>query len=460
MKEEIKALQDERVQIYKDFYNNTIPKRIPISLSIPDRVVAARLGLSGIDIHYSPSVLDDEKRKLASMFYSDSNPFSAGATILSRGPGFFNLMKSQSFVMAQNGFMQHPEVIGMFADEYQQLIDDPMSLLYDVVIPRQYKTFGMNAAAAVNYFNMGMAWLRTVTEEAAPVVRELNEEYGYWPGAPRGSSTGSVAPYDFIADQLRSFSEISKDIRRNREQVKEACDALVPLMFDWGMPTAPDRQGMVRIPLHMPTFMREKDFSELWMPSFLRLAEQWAARGVRTRVFCEDDWTRLLDSIQDMPYNSEMQFEYGDFQTIKDKVGPKYIITGMFPLHYVGRATVEEMLDKAKEMLDIMMPGGGYLWGFDKGPLYAGDINIDNYAALGEFVRDYAVYDNAGESYGKPTNYENYAIDPSIEVLPDSPYIFNWDRFKKEYPLVPDSAEKQFKLLQKAQLDTMLQLLR
>ena len=48
------------------------------------------------------------------------------------------------------------------------------------------------------------------------------QTYGYYPGSPLGSFNFTEAPLDFIADQLRSFSGISMDVRRHKTQLQEA----------------------------------------------------------------------------------------------------------------------------------------------------------------------------------------------------------------------------------------------
>ena len=66
-------------------------------------------------------------------------------------------------------------------------------------------------------------------------------------------------------------------------------------------------------------------------------------------------------------------------------------------------------------LLDIMLPGGGYIFNFDKVPLTLGDVNLDNYAALAAYLRDNAKFDNPGQEFGKKINCEHFAIDPEIE---------------------------------------------
>jgi len=89
-----------------------------------------------------------------------------------------------------------------------------------------------------------------------------------------------------------------------------------------GMPAEPHPLGSTFIPLHMPTYMREKDFLEIWLPSFQKMMEQYAARGVRSNPFLENDWDRYLDIVHDtFPAGSVLWMEKGDPKLVKEKTG-------------------------------------------------------------------------------------------------------------------------------------------
>jgi len=240
------------------------------------------------------------------------------------------------------------------------------------------------------------------------------------------------------------MSEISKDIRRCPEKIKEACEAIYPYIFALQTPTNPHPEGAVSTPLHMPTYMREKDFVELWLPTYKRMIQEWASLGVRTSAFLETDWTRYYDIIHDeFPCGMQLRLEAVDPKTAKDKLGDKFIIGQIFPLDYIGHAvTKQQTLDKAKEILDIMLPGGGYMFGFGKYPIVYEDVNWENYAALMDFVHEYSVYkEEAGRSYGKKLNSENFQFDLSKSMPAKSKYSFDWEEYKKANPYVPDYAK-------------------
>ncbi|MCL1913456.1 MAG: hypothetical protein FWG10_06215 [Eubacteriaceae bacterium] len=437
-----KALQAERISLYDDYYNHKIPKRLPVSMSTSHHILAELGGIDFFDFQYDYGRLSEEAEKMCERLYSDTCPVG-GVGAASRIPAYYQLLESLSLQMGSGGFVQHPNTIGMLYEDYEALIADPYAALLEIVIPRQFPGLSMDdPVKRGSAIHMSIQSRLEDGMGLAPTIAALMEKYGYYPGPPRGSSGGfTTAPYDFLADQLRSFTEISKDIRRNRQLVLDACEALYPLMFLNGLPQLPAPQGGSGSPLHMPTYMREKDFVEVWLPTYRRMLEQYAARGVRINIFCEHDWMRYLDILADLPVGNTYRFEFGDPQLVKDKLGGKYFLSGLYPILNVKTKTKQENIDEVKKLLDIMMPGGGYLFGFDKGPILLSDIPMENYCAVAETVRDYAVYDNAGASFGTPLNSEKFKADPTPRIV--SKYAFNWDDFKAQYPYTPDFARER-----------------
>lgn len=436
-----KTLKAERDKNYTDYWNNIIPKRIPVAFTVPFHIMAQYGNIDMYEFQFDYTLLEKVAYEICDIIYSDVCPIG-GIGVSTRTPSYYQLVESQAFVMGANGFVQHPEVVGMHDDEYDALIADAYATILETVLPRQHKALSMDDPV-----KRGNAIHQAITakaDEAAslmPILGGLAEKHGYQSGPPRGSAGFTAAPYDFLADQLRSFSEISKDIRRNREKVAAACEALYPLMFKMGLPPSPSPLGAVSTPLHMPTYMREKDFVEVWLPTYKRLLEEYAARGIRVSAFNEHDWMRYLDILQDLPAATVLRFEYGDPQTIKDKLGDKFHLGGLYPITLIKTGTKQQCIDKAKEILDIMLPGGGYVFGFDKGPIMASDIPFENYNAVAETVRDYGVYDNPGASFGRKLNEENFPVKPIPELK--SRYAFSWEDHKAQYPYTPDSYQSR-----------------
>ncbi|MFZ7121692.1 MAG: uroporphyrinogen decarboxylase family protein [Eubacteriaceae bacterium] len=429
---DIKSLQQERINIFHDVYDNKIPKRVPINISLSFEPIAQYGGLDLVHAQWDPTMVAVAADELCQKFYSDVC-IHGGAF---RNPAFYEPLKSQSFVMGSNGYIQHPEVEGMLAEEYDFLIDKPLDCLYERVIPRQYKSLNLD-----NPINMSLSLAKSLMGyngsfmENGTVIRKLVEKYGYYPGE-NISGGFTEAPFDFIADQLRGFKGISADIRRYPEKVVQACEAVYPIVKKKGMPSQVSNYGHVFFPLHMPTFMREKDFAKYWWPSFKKLIDDYASMGIHSMIFCEDNWSRYLDYLYELPTDTVMMFEYGDPKKIKDKLGKKHIITGLYPLIYMKTHTKQECIDKAKEYIDILAPGGKYIFGTDKGAIALDDLNLENFAAVTETVRDYGVYSNPGETAGMLFNKNNYTAVASRKL--ESKYYSTWDQYKSTNPNASD----------------------
>ena len=97
-----------------------------------------------------------------------------------------------------------------------------------------------------------------------------------------------MTPYDYIADYFRNFSEICIDIRRKPQWVLDACESV--LTFVGGTlerAAKPERKiPVVSLPLHMPPFMRQKDYDKFYMPTFVKLIQMIHDNGLYPSIYC------------------------------------------------------------------------------------------------------------------------------------------------------------------------------
>ncbi|SNS15805.1 Uroporphyrinogen decarboxylase (URO-D) [Anaerovirgula multivorans] len=435
---DVKALQQERISIFHDVYDNKIPKRVPVNISLPFEPIAEFGGIDLVEAQWKPLLIEEAVDKLCQTLYSDIC-LNGGSL---RYPSFYQTLQSQSFVMGSNGFFQHPEVEGMLPEEYNYLIEKPYDCLLEKVIPRQYKAVNLadpiNTAISITKSLLGY---KNDFMETGMLTAKMVEKYGYYTGTPVTAGGFTEAPFDFLADQLRGFKGVSMDVRRMPEKVAEACEALYPIVLKKGMPKTVSNYASVFLPLHMPTFMREKDFAKLWWPSFKKLLDEYASMGIHCRIFCEDDWTRYLDYLYELPTDTIMMFEYGDPKLIKEKLGKKHIITGLYPITMLKTHTKQQCVDKAKEMIDILAPGGKYIFSLDKNPLSIKDVNMENFCAVTECVRDYGVYSNADEVAGMQFNKADYKALSSRKI--ESKYYKTWEQYKAHNPDVSDFGQEK-----------------
>jgi hypothetical protein len=383
---DVKELQAERSQLFLDLYDGKIPKRVPINVNFSIEFAIQYAGKDLAKSQWDTSELEEIYDKVCRDFVTDTNP--AGMQL--RNPLLYKTLGARNFIMSSNGFMQHPEIHGLEADEYDEFINSPYDCMLEKILPRIYTELDTNPGQRSIAFAKAFKAYHDEVIRDLGVIGNLTEKYGYSPYG--GIELMTEAPFDFMADQLRGFKNITGDIRRYPGKVEAACEAVTPVMIKQGTPPNPSKYGATFIPLHMAPFLREKDFSRFYWPTFKKTVDELAAKGQPSLLFVEHDWSRFLDYLYDLPENTRMWFEYGDPKTVKEKLGSKHILTGFYPIGLLKTGTKEQCIDKAKEMLDILAPGGKYMFGFDKGIITADSVNIENLQAVLQYVAENGKY--------------------------------------------------------------------
>ena len=143
----------ERDKIFYDYYTNVVPTRMPVVAALVPLALAQYANQDPFLWQYEGTALLGAMEQYADKIYSDTCPFSP--PVLMMRPAYpYQLLKSQSFVLAQNGQVQHPEVSGMPADEYPELIEKGFDYMVEKVIPRQHKNLDPSDPVKMAYTAM------------------------------------------------------------------------------------------------------------------------------------------------------------------------------------------------------------------------------------------------------------------------------------------------------------------
>ncbi|MCR4894118.1 MAG: uroporphyrinogen decarboxylase [Eubacteriales bacterium] len=434
-----KTIKAERTQNLHDVYDNKIPKRVPISFGLGLTTVADYAGVDRKDAYWNPSLLEKASDELCEMIPSDTCMYSG--TVYT--PYSAQSLGAKNKIMSDTGYMQHPNTVSMFQEDYDEFIKDPYATIIEKFLPRIYDNMDpannptRSLFALVQEANLN----GQVAALQMPMMRRLAEKHGYPDGEGRGG--GGRTPLDWLADQLRSFDGICVDVRRIPDKVVEALDAAYPMLYKSGRcpdPNNVNRYAVAMFQLHMATYLNEKAFVKTWYEPWKRQLEDYSSLGMRCGAFLEENWTKKIDYLLDLPTGMYFTWEYGDPKLFKEKLGKKFVLSSGFPLKYLTQCTKDEIIDKTKEWLDIMMPGGQYIFGFDKSALTMGDINLENLKACFETVLKYGGYDNAGAPTGEIFNKADYTFSNPPEFK--SRAYRSWEDYKKLYPNTPESAKK------------------
>lgn len=382
---DVAALRQERTEIFSDLLAGKVPKRVPIFLIFPFEFAIQYSGKDLFASQWDPTVVEEVYDKICQDFFTDVVPVHPA-----RPAPLYKLLGAKNWVMGSNGFLQHPEVEGLALEDYDYFIESPLNCLVERILPKLYTELDSEPhEKAIVWAKAFKALYDGIGNEEAACV-SLAEKYGFAP--VNFLSSHCEAPLDFVADMLRGFKGISADIRRVPEKVEAAAQAALPLMIKKGLPPVVSSLNSAFIPLHMAPFMREKDFARFYWPTFKTLVDTLTEHGVASKLFVEQDWMRFIDYLYELPENTRMMFEFGDPKLVKEKLGQKHIISGFYPLTLLRTGTKQQCLDKAKELIDILAPGGKYYFAFDKMPLTIDSVNIGNLQAVLDYVHTNANY--------------------------------------------------------------------
>ncbi|KPU43732.1 uroporphyrinogen decarboxylase (URO-D) [Oxobacter pfennigii] len=421
------SLSNERTQMYKDLYRGNVPTRIPVSSAFTLDAMILYAGMDIAEIYWDMTKAEAVFDKVCQDFFSDSMP---GGT--RRYPSFYQLLGSKPFIMGSTGTMQHPNVMGMGPEEYDEFIASPYDCIIEKILPRLYTELDSDP------FSRALALAKAARahgEEMATtgmIAGKMRAKYGF--AAIPGNAT--TAPYDFMADFFRSFTGISKDIRRIPDKVVEACDAITPILIKKGKIPVKSEYGVTVIPLHMAPYMRTQDFEKFWWPSFKKQVDTLSEMGINVSLFVEHDFMRYLDHLYELPENTIMRFEYGDPKLVKEKLGKKHIISGFYPLMLLHTGTKEQCIDKAKELLDILAPGGHFMFDFDKNAFDLSGNIVENLKAVQEYVYlngRYSEAERAGNTEPKPRVNRTDEIIAEIDANMNSKYFSTWSQYKEKH---------------------------
>lgn len=379
------TLRQEREQLYFDLWEGKRPKRVPIEIMANLTYAIEYLGYSLKRELYSPEKCVEAAEKMAELIDSDNLP-----TMPNNESAVFRYTKAQFMVPGNDGFFQHPNISPMTQEEYPEFSKDPLGFIVKKIQPR---VFGiLQEDPEFGQIRINIARNVVAGQFAGQIPRLLDK---YQRSGAVGVGLLIWAPFDFLADYIRSFSNVLLDIRKKPEWVLEACEAILEYELKQVEMLPNPRPGSIptiMLPLHMAPFMKPADFEKFYWPTYKRLVEGIQERGYQANMYCEENWTPHLEALNELPGRCLIAFETSDPKKIVQQVSTKHIFANGYPTELLKTGSKQQCIDKAKELLDIMAPGGNYIFAITKPFLRKNDTNMDNVQALVDFVKEYGIY--------------------------------------------------------------------
>jgi hypothetical protein len=302
----------------------------------------------------------------------------------------------------------------MKAEEYQDLIDDPTAYFLNVHFPRIFGSLKALAAfpllPPVNEIPLvpplampfgaedmkgALASLSRAGEEALrwrAAVRDIGGRI-MGRGFPAFSGGFTKAPFDVIGDSLRGTKGVMLDMFRHQEELKEACERLIPAMVK-GAVAGCRASGHIMpfIPLHKGAdgFMSREQFETFYWPSLRKLITGLVNEGLVPQLLAEGGYNSRLEVISDIPKGKVLWwFDRTDMKRAKETVGKVACLAGNIPLDLLCTGTPDEVKSYCQELIDVAGPGGGFI--LSSGAGIQGSRK-ENVKAMIEFSREYGKY--------------------------------------------------------------------
>ncbi|MFA0815184.1 MAG: uroporphyrinogen decarboxylase [Anaerofustis sp.] len=433
----------EKAKLFDDLYSEIIPQRIPIDFNLSSEVYIANAGLSLGQTMWTLEGLEEAMGKVVPNIKADILPKDSG-----RLPLFSQISGSVASVMSETGFMQHPETTSMQVEEYDAFIASPYDFIIEKLLQRLFPKLTENPYRAMLVLHTALQAKDDTMKKFGAVYANVSKKFGFY-NIPGQYASRALAPLDIVADHPRGFTGMSKDLKRCPEKVIAAAEAVLPMLVQAAKPAQTSHLGSAWMPGHMPTFMRTSEFEKFYYPTFSKLIHATAENGQAFKIFCEDDWTRYFDYLQDLPQGTRFIFEYGDPKLAKEKLGKKHILSGFYPITLLKTGTKEQCVDKAKELIDILAPGGNYYFNFDKTILTLGSIKLENLYAVIDYVHENGTYTNAGQR--STVQDKKDTIKPVLKDIPKfkSKYYISAEQYRAENKyILPDCEEIMYRQVQ------------
>ena len=302
----------------------------------------------------------------------------------------------------------------MKAEEYQDLIDDPTAYFLNVYFPRVFGSLKPFSAfpllPPVNEIPLvpplAMPFGATDMKAALESLSKAGEEALRWRAAvrdiggrimgrgfPAFSGGFTKAPFDAIGDSLRGTKGVLLDMFRYPDELKEACERLIPSMVK-GAVAACRASGHIMpfIPLHKGAdgFMSRDQFTTFYWPSLRKLIVGLVNEGLVPQLFAEGAYNDRLEVISDVPKGKVVWwFDRTDMKRAKETVGKVACLAGNVPLDLLCAGTPEEVKAYCRDLIDAAGREGGFI--LSSGAGLQGS-KPENVKAMIDFSKEYKVY--------------------------------------------------------------------
>ncbi|KXB04450.1 hypothetical protein AKJ49_02090, partial [candidate division MSBL1 archaeon SCGC-AAA382A03] len=195
---------------------------------------------------------------------------------------------------------------------------------------------------------------------------------------------------------LRDFEPLMKDLFRKPEKVKQACEALTPVLTQVGKATgkiAKETTGseIVFCPFWYNTYLSPDVFREFHWPYAKEIITELADAGFTPLVNPQGRYDHLLDTFLELPEKEFIAwFDKTDLTEARDTIEDHACLAGGIPSSLLIGGSTNKVKKHVKKTVNELKTGGGFIFSTEFNAM--GDAKIENVKAMTEAVRKHGQY--------------------------------------------------------------------
>lgn len=307
---------------------------------------------------------------------------------------------------------QYLEEDYMKAYEYDELLTDLQGWIWEKYLPRTFafaEPFArLNIKGMTSYGFMPSTRQFADPEvfEAFKTLHELGKDYvKYYEeisafdkeieemGFVQQVAATNTCAYDKLSDSLRGTLGTFSDLRKRRDKMEAAIEMFFPSTVEGMVAQAQHsngRFGFIALHKGMDKFMTDEQYKNLYWDTLLRMVNGMIENGITPWIYAEGPYDSRVECLMDVPKGKcWIHFEDADMKRVKKLLGNVACLSGGIRSDILLFGKKDQIVDKVKENMDILAPGGGYI--FDMSDTIE-DAKPENVELLFETVREYGKY--------------------------------------------------------------------
>ncbi|MFH0730675.1 MAG: uroporphyrinogen decarboxylase family protein [Pseudomonadota bacterium] len=274
-------------------------------------------------------------------------------------------------------------------EDYDLFAQNPVKTLWENVLTRKYTLFNKDTPLETLMGTVGK--FIEYTRAMSRISERLATECGM---PPLFANMHLGVAIECLYNFFRGIKGLALDLRRCPDKITSFIEVFHTAFVK------PQIEGIVKIdkpatcfsrssPMLAQNLLGRKDFEKFYWPQFKEITDKIVATDNTLFLLSEGTTKHITEFLQELPKGHFcMLVDMDDIFETRKRL-PNMCLMGGIPLFMLGRASKEQVIDRAKKVIDEVGSEGGVILSTDKFPSSSVDCNRDNLLALSEFVRNY-----------------------------------------------------------------------